>query len=122
MTKKVKKITESAFKNLIKEKVIQILGEEEVFPNTYDRRYPARGERILEKVTLNEGLVRTYPFEWVEDYISKHVNSDFTKVEADDDRQHFRFIIGYYRQFISFIFNNSWNEKLQHFLLCIYTI
>lgn len=74
---------------MVRESIKTILGNEPVFPSNHFVKYKRKTDRILEKAILDEGLVRTYPFEWVSKYLVKNVNSDFEEIERDDESKQF---------------------------------
>lgn len=54
------------------------------FPSDGFRKF-SKTDMLLESAMLKEGLTRTYPYEWVCQYLVNHVNSDFYSIEGDDD-------------------------------------
>lgn len=57
------------------------------------RCFKSKFERMADDDTLSEGLIRTYPSEFVEKYLSKRINSDFRKAYFDEDHNHFWFVL-----------------------------
>lgn len=95
--KKTIKLSKSEFGNYIREMVrrqVSLMGcEEDSFTNYPIRCFKPRFERMADNNELDEGLIRTYPSEWVEEYLSKRINTDFIKASFDEIYCHFWFIL-----------------------------
>jgi hypothetical protein len=95
--KKTLKLNESEFKSHVKEIVRHQINlmETENMPFTYNpQRYVKTSfEQMADNNSLDEGLIRTYPSEWVEKYLSSRINSDFVEAHFDDEHLHFWFVL-----------------------------
>lgn len=87
-----KNILKEHIRNIVKQTIRTLCGTEPVFPSQPLKRYPSKLEIVMKK-DLNEGLIRTYPMDWVEKYLSTRFNSDFVKGGVDDEVMHFWFIL-----------------------------
>ena len=95
--KKTLKLNESEFKRHVRKIVRHQINlmETENMPFTYhpQRYFKTKLEEMADNDTLTEGLIRTYPSEWVETYLSHRINSDFIEANFDDDHMHFWFVL-----------------------------
>jgi len=87
------KITEQELKNhiegIVKSTIKTIIGEAKPFPSNEFRHFTNPEDQILERALVEEGLVRTYPFEWVVKYIQRNANHDFISFSAQEDIKQF---------------------------------
>lgn len=95
--KKTLKLNEAEFREHVR-KIVRhqiSLMETENLPFTYhpQRHFKTKFEEMADNDTLTEGLIRTYPSEWVEKYLSHRINSDFVEANFDDDHMHFWFVL-----------------------------
>lgn len=63
-----------------------LYGEDIVFPDTYRRYNKTKFEALADNGMLTEGLIRSYPLEWVGQYITNHANTDFISAGMDEDK------------------------------------
>ncbi len=61
-----------------------LFGSKLVFPESPLRYNKTKFDVLAESGKLDEGLIRSYPLEWVERYVTNRVNSDFIKGGVDD--------------------------------------
>lgn len=83
MSKKTIKLTKSDLNEMVMNRVHTILGEEPVFPSDVFIRRKSNEDMILESALLGEGLIRTYPLDWVEKYLQRNANSDFIHIHSN---------------------------------------
>lgn len=96
--RKYKEFLEKHIRPLVLCEIKRIIGSELIFPENPTRYYKTRFERLADNGMLNEGLIRTYPLEWVEKYVTNRVNSDFVKGGVDEDDLRIWFVLKPYRK------------------------
>lgn len=68
-------------------------GKQMSFPSPLSKTHPTKLDMIIESGHLNEGLIRTYPLEWVGNYLSPRLGDEFVHANIDYDKQHITFIV-----------------------------
>ena len=91
--KKTLKLNESEFKSHVREIVLEhmktLVGEEPPFPYYPRQSFKSEFDEMADNDELNEGLIRTYPSEWVGEYLAKRANSDFKSITYDEHYNQF---------------------------------
>ena len=90
MGKRTVLLTESDLKEMVLHRVRSLMGEDPVFPADRFRRFKSKKDRVLESALLDEGLIRTYPFDWVYRYLQRNANTDFLHVFATEKEKKFQ--------------------------------
>lgn len=80
-------------KRIVRDQLRTLCGEEQPFPSSPTRYNRTKFETLADKDMLTEGLIRTYPMEWVEKYLSNRMTSDFVNGGVDYNKMQFWFIL-----------------------------